>query len=199
MTLTLTPPPAGNDAPTLRPFSTAEYHQMSESGWFDDQRVELIAGEVLVMPVPSGPHCSCVELTAVALRAAFGPASWVRMQMALDCQQPSEPQPDLAIVLGNPRSVTSHPTTAALVVEVSEASLEFDRGRKASLYAAAGIADYWVIDLDGHRVEVYRRPVPNANADFGFSYADRTTFDSADSISPLAAPTASIVVAELLP
>ncbi|MGH9832619.1 MAG: Uma2 family endonuclease, partial [Blastocatellia bacterium] len=86
-----------------------------------------------------------------------------------------------------------------LVVEIADGSLDFDRGEKASLYAKAGIADYWIVNLQDRQVEVYRRPMVDANARFGFNYADKMIFKEDDPVKPLAKPKASIVVADLLP
>src|SRR5436305_7889392 len=121
--------------PTHRRWTKAEYHQMHDLGWFIDQRVELIDGEVIVMPAPGPPHCSANELVAETLRAVFGSGHWVRVQMPLDCHPASEPMPDVAVVAGTPRSVTATPAMALLVVEVCDSTLTYDRRRKGSLYA----------------------------------------------------------------
>jgi len=111
----------------------------------------------------------------------------------------SESQPDVLVVAGTRREYSDHPTTAALVVEVADSSLAFDIGEKASLYAAAGIADYWVLDLSHNRSYVFRDPRPEADQRFGHGYFRMSLNGPADSVSPLAAPTASILVSDLLP
>jgi len=111
----------------------------------------------------------------------------------------SDAEPDISVVPGTPRDYTEHPTGALLVVEVSETTLAYDRGRKGSLYAAAGIQDYWIVNLVDRQLEVYRDPVPDPNESSGFRYNTRTVFLSGQSASPLAAPAASIAVADLLP
>ncbi len=93
-----------------------------------------------------------------------------------------------------------HPTTAVLIVEVSDTTLASDRHRKASLYACVGIADYWIINLVHNQVEVYRNPVADAAQPFGFRYADATILRVAtDTVSPLAESTIQIKVSDLLP
>ena len=87
----------------------------------------------------------------------------------------------------------------SLIVEVSDSSLKYDQHDKASLFAAAGIADYWNINLIDRRLEIRRRPVADATQPFGFAYADVTLHGPNDVVSPLAAPTAQIRVADLLP
>ncbi len=76
--------------------------------------------------------------------------------------------------------------------------MEFDRKDKASLYARAGIEDYWVVNLAGRTVEVYRDPIADDSSRFGFRYADKAIFTDKDRIKPLAA-TADVAVADLLP
>jgi Uma2 family endonuclease len=186
--------------PLRRRFNRDEFYQMLDLGWFAGQRVELIDGEVLVMASQKNFHAAGVQLTVDAIRVAFGPGFWVRIQASLDLTPLSVPDPDVAVVPGNPRGASaSNPTSALLIVEVSDATLRYDRGRKASLYAAAGIADYWVLDLKARRLEVRRRPVPDVRRRFGFRYADRTVLAESDRASPLAAPQASVAVADLLP
>ncbi len=109
-------------------------------------------------------------------------------------------QPDVMLLAGAPRDYADRePTTAKLIVEVADDSLAFDRNEKASLYAKAEIADYWIVNLQDRQVEVYRRPMVDANAQFGFGYADKMIFKEGDSMKPLAKPKASIAVADLLP
>jgi Uma2 family endonuclease len=151
------------------------------------------------MPGPGNPHCISMDQVAEVLRKLFPVGHWVRMQMPLDFGPHSEPQPDVAVVAGERKHFTDHPTTALLVVEVSDTTLTFDRDRKASLYAQAGIADYWIVNLNDRQLEVYRNPVPDPSQPLGWGYADRTVLSAADVVSPLAAPQAQVAVADLLP
>ena len=102
---------------------------------------------------------------------------------------------------GNPRDYlgTGHPKTALLVIEVSDTTLPFDRNRKASLYAAAGIADYWIINLMDRQLEVLRQPIADASAPHGLTYGQTQILKSGEAIAPLAAPTSQIAVTDLLP
>lgn len=184
--------------PMLRRWTKAEYHQMHDLGLFNDQCVELIDGEVIIMPNPGHLHCLATELAVEALRTVFGPGHWYRVQMPVDVHPASEPMPDVAVAPGAPRSHTGTPTTALVVVEVSDTTLAHDR-RKSHLYAAAGLADFWIINLGDRRLEVYRRPVADLSADFGSRYADVTFLVAGDFVTPLAAPQARIAVADLLP
>ena len=104
----------------------------------------------------------------------------------------AEPEPDVAIVKGNPRDfLDEHPTSAVLVVEVSDATLILDRGRKARLYARHQIAEYWILNVEDESLEVYRDPE-------GETYQSKTTLHRGDSITPPKASKA-IAVADVLP
>ena len=100
-------------------------------------------------------------------------------------------EPDLAVVPGRPRNYTGHPTTAVLIVEVADSSLNFDTHAKRLLYAKAAIGEYWVVDVSGRRLLVYRDPQ-------GGDYASQQTLGPTDVVSPLATPAATVRVADLL-
>lgn len=174
-----------------------EFDRASETGVFDGQRVELINGEILELPEMNDPHAQAVQLTSYALLAIFLPSS-----ATIRCQLPmrlgdSRPFPDLAIVEGTPRQVAKHPTTALLVIEVSDITLAFDRGEHAELYATHALPDYWIVNLKDRCVEVFRRPAVD---DMGVGhYAESLTFAEDAVVSPLAAPQHMIRVADLLP
>jgi Uma2 family endonuclease len=178
-----------------------DYYRLCEAEWFQGRRVQLIDGEIIEMPAQKNWHAMAITLTEDALRAAFGPGHWVRIQMSLDLSPHSVPDPDLAVVPGRPRSymTASNPTTALLVVEVSETTLAYDRRPKGNLYAVAGIADYWIVNLVQRQLEVYRDPVADSTQPYGVRYGDQTILDPADVVTPLAAPQARVTVADLLP
>jgi Uma2 family endonuclease len=185
--------------PTPKRYSVAEFHQMWESGLFDDCRPMLINGEVFEMATPGPAHNMSVGLTDNVLRAIFASGFVVRVQMPLVLGQRSDPVPDIAIVVGSPRDYPTHPTTAELVVEVADTSLGMDTGVKAQLYAASGIADYWVVDLNNRLLIIHRDPRPDTTNPFGASYATVNAFPTGQGVSPLAAPHASVNVADLIP
>ena len=158
-----------------------------------DDRVELIQGEILTMSPQKSAHATGVQLAGDALRATFGPGFVVRTQLPLALGGESEPEPDVAVVAGSPRDFRdAHPATALLIVEVAEASLAFDRAVKKSLYVAAGVLEYWIVDLQARRLEVHREPR-------GSDYRERQFLRPEDSVSPLARPQSSLRVADLLP
>jgi Uma2 family endonuclease len=187
-------------APRPRRWTKAEYHTMGELGWFDFQRVELLDGEIFQMPVPGPPHCVSLDKTSEVLAVIFPRQRyWLRNQMPLDLGLDAEPQPDLAVADGPRASFPTHPTTALLVVEVSDTTLYIDRGRKAGIYARAGIADYWIVNVNSRQLEIYRRPVADTTVPEGYRYDETVILNETDSVSPLAAPQATIRVADLLP
>lgn len=177
-----------------------EYYRMAEVGFFLGRKVELIKGEVIEMSPQDSGHTTAVSLLDYLFKAAF-PRGWVvRIQSPLALGAESDPEPDVAVVKGSPRDfVRSQPSTAALVIEVASSSLEYDRTSKASLYAEAGIQDYWIVDLIERRLEVYRNPREGETPSLGFGYADRMVLEAGESVSPLALPEARLLVADMLP
>jgi hypothetical protein len=110
------------------------------------------------------------------------------------------PEPDIAVVPGSRRDHSrAHPSHPVLIVEVADSSLAFDRAEKGSLYARAGIADYWILNLPDQVLEVYREPVAAPHAPYGHHFGATITLAPRDTVSPLAAATAAVLVASLLP
>ena len=110
-----------------------------------------------------------------------------------------DPVPDLAVVAGMPDDHDVNPSTALLVVEVWDSTLAIDLGSKAELYAAAGISDYWVLDMSNHLAIIHRDPQPDPASASGFQYRNVVQLDAKGSVSPLALPGMRIDVIELLP
>ncbi|MBX9583340.1 MAG: Uma2 family endonuclease [Gemmataceae bacterium] len=187
------------DGPRPFRFTRPELYALNDAGFFRTTRVELIHGVILeARTVANPPHRTAVRKTTKALERAFPTGVDVRPEGELDLGLDTEPQPDVAVVTGSIEDyATKHPTTALLVVEVSDTTLFRDLTEKAELYAAAGITDYWVVDLPKRQVHVLRDPAPVASN--GHSYRDQRVLGPADVVSPLAAPLAIIPVAELLP
>lgn len=194
-------------------WSKDEYHRLSDLGFFNGKRVELIEGEIFVkytytefdegeyeMSAMSSLHFSGVNVAAEVLREVFRKKYFVSVQCPIDIGENSEPEPDISIIEGKARDYKKAiPKTAALVVEISDRSLLYDRGKKLSLNARANIQDYWIINLKDRRLEVYRRPIEDRAAFYGFSYGKIQIFTENDSVSPLAKPDAKIRIADILP
>jgi Uma2 family endonuclease len=191
--------PSVDSPPTFR-FTREQYYKLADAGFFRDKRVQLIEGIIYTMAPQGKPHYLTLNLVVRALTRIFPEQSyWVRSQGPLNLGLSSDPEPDVAVVAGEMRSLSDHPTSAILVVEVSDTTLSFDRKKKASLYAQAGIADYWIINLRDHCIEIRRDPVADPDAPFGFRYQSLTTLKPPESLTPLANPTAQIPIADLLP
>ena len=184
-----------------RRFTRAEYERLIDLGVFQPgEDIELIGGELMVAEPQGAPHYTAIRKTAKALEAAFGPGWEVRTEGPIGLDDESEPEPDVAVVPGGPEDYArAHPSRAALTVEVAESSLALDRVRKGSLYARAGLPDYWVLNLIDRVLEVYRGPAPDSAAPFGWRYARSEVLDASARVTPLAAPGSSIPVSQLLP
>ena len=196
--------PATLQPPTVRPsirtrFTVAEFHRLRELPSFAANRPFLLNGVIWEQGPMDSPHGNGVERTDAVVRAAFGVGWRFRVQLPLVLNQESDPMPDIAVIAGALVGSPGHPTTAALVVEVSDTTLEADLTEKAEAYATAGIADYWVLDVVGRELHVFRDPAPLPAGLGATAYRRHTTHDPADAVAPLAAPTATIGVADMLP
>lgn len=172
-----------------------EYEQLAEQGFFPPgKRVELIDGVIYEMSPQKGPHAKGILLVTEALRSAFPQGHQIRVQLPLVLDEDSEPEPDFAVVPGSVRDdfPKDHPETAVLIVEISDSSSFHDRERKRSLYARSGIPDYWIVDVAGKQLEVYRNPGEGG-------YQTRLILKAGDTVAPLARSEAVIAVADLLP
>lgn len=188
--------------PRVHLWTRAEYYRMGKIGLFRDKRVELIEGQVIDMSAMGSPRVTAVMLATRAVGNAFGEGWAVRVQAPLKITlgMGADPEPDVAVVEGDIRDCKNeHPQTAALLIEVADTSVKYDRQRKGSLYARAWIDDYWIINLKKRQLEVYRNPITDALAPFGFKYRDKAIFKEGDSVAPLAKPDSLIAVADLLP
>jgi len=186
--------------PRPMPWTVVQYHQIADMGWFGEKRLELIDGDILEMAPIGSRHMTAVMLATHALEKAFGDDHAISVQNAFRVGIRMEPQPDIAVLPGTIREYADQmPTTALLIVEVSDTTLAYDRTWKMSLYAQAGIEEYWIVNLGQQQIEVYRQPQWKAADAPAFSYTDRTTYRSGDSIMPLNAPGAAVLAADLLP
>ena len=178
--------------PPRRLFTADEFERMAEAGIFqDDERLELIDGEIFEMS-PIGPgHGACVANLNKRFVLGVGDRGVVWIQSSARMALRSVPQPDLALL--RPRSyrrANPRPDDILLVVEVADSSLRYDRTRKRQLYANAGIREYWVVSVEDEWVEIYRSGQGNG-------YEEARRFGGADPIAPLAFPDVVITVADL--
>jgi Uma2 family endonuclease len=184
-----------------RRWTRVEYDRLIDVGFFQPgEHLELLGGHLIVNEPQGTLHAVAVGLVEEALRACFGSGWVMRVQMPIALDDESEPEPDVAVVPGTHRDYeTAHPTRPALLVEVAESSLAAARGTKAALYARAGIADYWFLNLVDRVLEVCRDPVTMATESAGWGYRDVTVLHTGASIAPLARTDVPVEVASLLP
>lgn len=181
--------------PARRLFTRDEYHKLGAAGIIGpDERVELLDGEILVKPVIGSRHGGCVKRSNRILTTALGDRAVVGVQDPVVLDDLSEPEPDLSIA--RPRAdfyADDHPTPDELylVVEVADSTALSDRNRKIPRYAAAGIREAWLVDLETGTLEVYRGPSPDG-------YTSRNDLVAGDTVSPEAFPDVRIAVADLL-
>lgn len=185
---------------TLKRWNRVEYERLVDLGLFRSDPVELIGGQLVVAEPQGSYHATAVGAADDALRAVL-PQGWiVRAQMPVALDDESAPEPDLVVVPGSRAAYReSHPAQPALAIEVADASLDFDRQHKGSLYARAGIQDYWIVNLIDRVLEVYRNPAPDPSAPYGWRYASKQTLTRSAFIVPLALLSARLPVADLLP
>ena len=166
---------------------------MFVAGWIPEP-CELVDGEIVEKVPQSSDHIKAVRRTARCLRHLFGDErTFSQSPMALGVYD--EPEPDIFIsALPDSAYPTGKPTPAetVLVVEISISTLDYDKGKKASRYALAGVADYWVLDVADRKLLVYRNPT-------GGVYSAPQELSETDTVTPLAKPDAVIAVADLLP
>ncbi|MFO0697911.1 MAG: Uma2 family endonuclease [Nitrospira sp.] len=188
-------------APAVQPkrWTRREYDRMAEVGIFGpDDRVQLIEGDIVTMTPQNSTHASAIGKTQRVLERLFGTTVWVRVQMPLVVDPDSEPEPDLVVVPGTPDDYRdAHPSSALLVVEVSDTTLSLDRHRKQAIYARAGIQEYWIVNLAERCLEMYRDPVTSTGQPA--LYRSTQKLNPSDSLTPLAAPGSTIIVTDLLP
>lgn len=171
-----------------RTFTADEFERMAEAGIFaEDERLELLDGEIVPMSPIGPPHAWCVK----RLTRAFGP---LQSSVILSVQDPirlperSSLQPDLALL--RPEATESrHPEPAdiLLVIEVSDTTLRTDREIKAPLYGKGGIPELWIVDIGNERIEVHREPSPAG-------YRLIRIYTRGQQLSPLFAPELTVAV-----
>jgi Uma2 family endonuclease len=184
-----------------RKLKRVEYDRLVEAEVFGpEDRIELFDGRMIFKEPQYSPHATAIQLVQRTLTAAFGSGWNVRPQMPVALDEDSEPEPDVCVVPGDPRDYRDyHPVRPVLIVEVGLSRLRFDRRQKGSLYARAGVLDYWIVSIPDRRLEVYRDPVSDAASPFGWRYGHTTMLSHDERVSPLAMPAVAIAVSDLLP
>lgn len=147
-------------------WSADDFEAMVEAGILtDEHRVELLGGEIVEMPPPGPPHCSAVDQLTMDLAGELRGVATVRVQGSVRLDDRSIPEPDLAILRhppGHYRKAHPRPADILLIVEVADTSLLRDRNLKLPFYARAGIAEVWLVDVNGEAVERFTEPAGGA-------------------------------------
>ncbi|MGB7712733.1 MAG: Uma2 family endonuclease [Microcoleus sp.] len=160
------------DTVTAKRFSIAEYHRLGELGFFaPDERVELIRGELIIKAAKSTFHSVCNSLLLGELCTLVGKRAIVRGQEPIILTDDSEPEPDVVIARNRSDNyLSSHPEPAdiLLVIEVSDSTLKYDQRTKLSLYAEAGISNYWIFNLVDSQLEMHSEPYQKRQGDFNY-------------------------------
>jgi Uma2 family endonuclease len=179
----------------IRLINTQEYHRMAEVGIFHpEERLELIAGQIIKMSAKGTAHESAITRTQRLLSQRLGDKALLRIQAPIQLDDYSEPEPDIAVVKPNIIDYDDHHPDASevfLVIEIADSSLKYDREVKSLAYGKSGIIDYWILDVNGRKLYMYRLPTPDG-------YHSESVFAEDVTISPLAFPDCKIVIRELL-
>ena len=183
-------------APAASRCTSEEFFELVARGVLaPDDRVELLEGVIVAMAPQNPRPATSVHMIHEAVSRAVGTRALVRQQFPLIAGLLSVPEPDVAVVPGGISDyLDRHPTVAVLVVEVADSSIAQDRLTKSAIYAAAGVPEYWVVDLRGDRMEVHRSPIPAERR-----YAETSLALRGDRLDLVALPGASVAVDDLLP
>ena len=191
-----TPAPPDGAQPARRLFTVAEYLAMGEAGILhEDERIELLDGEIIHMAPIGDPHLFSTDALTMQIVPHVAGRAVVRVQGSIRLDDHSAPEPDLVVLRlrDNYYAESASPADVLLLIEVADSSLEFDAGRKAARYAAAGISEYWIANLRTGEVIVHTEPTDNDG------YATIRTVPADGSLSPQAFPDLTLSLVDFMP
>jgi Uma2 family endonuclease len=176
-------------------FTVHDFHRMAQAGIFsEDDRVELLDGEIIEMTPIGSRHAACVARLDQLFNLRLGTAAIVWVQNPIKIDDRTEPQPDVVLLRPRPDFYAQDhpcPDDVLLLIEVSDTTLEIDRVVKLPLYAKAGIREAWIVDLTGGTVHVYRQPSPQG-------YRTSSQARRVDQLTPEALPHLTISASDIL-
>ena len=194
--MTTTTVKATTSAPTRRRFTVAEYYAMADAGILTrDDRVELLDGDIILMPPIGNWHAASVDFYTNILPKLLDGLAIVRVQGPTRLSDESEPQPDVMLLKwrddfyqgGHPS-----PEDILLLIEVSDTTIDYDRNTKLSAYARAGIPEVWIVSREDRRIESYTQPSESA-------YSNVRHAGPTDTIAPQAFPDVALEVGQFFP
>jgi Uma2 family endonuclease len=184
--------------PRVKRWTKDEYNDLVDRGFFHGQRLYLFRGELIEMAPMNNPHAQViVKVSRWLYSAPFAQQHVIRIQLPIDVPGESMPEPDALVCTAEQNQRKPHPAGGVLVIEVSDTSIDHDRD-KALEYAAAGILEYWIIDVNDRCIEVYRNPVQDRTALLGLRYPPPTIVRENETITALTGGK-GVKVSELLP
>lgn len=178
-----------------RLFTVAEYMAMGEAGILhEDEHIELLAGEIIQMAAIGNRHLYCTDGLNTLLVPPLVGRAIVRVQGSIQLDDYGMPEPDIVLLRPRPgyHAETAKPEDVLLLIEVADSSLEYDYGPKSEFYAAAGIPEFWIVNLRTGEVEVRTDPV-------GTEYTTVRTIPADGSISPRAFSDLTLHLNEFMP
>ncbi len=177
----------------LRLFNVDEYLAMERAGVLhEDDRIELLDGKIIFMAPIGDSHVFGTGWITMLLAPALAGRAMVLVQCPIYLNDLSAPQPDFAVVRPHTAPSRSQPQDVHFVIEVADSSLRYDSGAKLARYAAAGIPEVWIANLQVREVTVYTNPSETG-------YVNAATYRPGDSISPGAFPDVVLAVEEFMP
>lgn len=186
---------------TAKRFTVAEYDRLAELGFFgEDDRVELIKGEIIVMAAKGTSHSTFNRRLIRELSKLVGDRATLQSQDPIVISTDSEPEPDIAILHNRDDDyLSAHPTPSdiLLLIEIADSSLKYDQEVKLVVYAEAGISDYWIFNLVDNCLECYSEPYQDLQGKFG--YRKTLIFLTNESVSLPCFPDLSLDLCKVFP
>lgn len=186
----------------LRRFSLDEFQHLVELGIFgEDERIELLDGLLVEMSPINPRHALCVDKLNRLFNHLLYDKAWIRVQSPIVLEgTDSQPQPDLTAAVVQPEAYEVRHVTAPevlLLVEVADSSLHGDQTDKLKLYAAAGISEYWIVNLVDNQLEVYQEPYFSAAGEG--AYKRKRTYSHGETVAPQSFPECEVALTDILP